>query len=208
MRHLVRNLLAMLGGSVLIAACSGLNGLSGDQYYEDAQYLRRWKVVDASGSVLSEGCAQEPQSTTNSDDWGARIKVHASAGSIVTDQDNLGSQRVSKGKSNKQFPTSDAYWCSDQDTTQVAGGVYGLATLHVVGTDPPATLQSVDLVNPRKDSYGDVLADEVKVRLQILHPGVLHLGYSISLESSDAGADGSADAGQIVDKTYAAMTIE
>ena len=103
---------------------------------------------------------------------------------------------------------TSAYWCSDQDTTSVGGGVYGLGTLHVLDADPPATLQSFDLLNPTKDSFGDVVADGFKGRLLVRHPGVLHLGYSIQLTQIDAGTDGGTDAGQTVEKTYAAMTIQ
>ncbi len=210
MRHAVRKVLAMLGGSVLIAACSGLNGLSGDQNNEGAEYLRRWKVTDAAGKVLSQGCTKQA-------DPGSRycanvISVHAATGTMLTYDDNLGGEFVHKKRANRQLPTSDTYWCSNQDTYQDdSPWLTKLDAVQVADADPAATIIDVQLIKPHQDPQYGTVAEGFRLQLKVLHPGLLHLGFlgPADLDAgADAAADAGADGGTQLYNVYPAMTIQ
>ncbi len=207
-----QKVLAALGACLLAAACSGPNWTPGENN-EGAAYLRRWKVTDASGKVLSEGCTQ--QSSLGPGYAKDVIHVHAVAGTVVSYQDNLGIEYVDKSRQDQNLPTNDAYWCGNQDTVSVDvfSGSY-FQDVQVADTDAPATLQNVELLNPHKDVQNDLVADGMRLQLKIVHPGVLHLGFLVPADA-DAGADAGVDsgdaggdAGSQLEGVYPAMTIQ
>ncbi len=205
-----RRILGALGACLLAAACSGPNWNSGENNQGTA-HLRRWKVTDASGKVLSSGCTQQsapgPAYCTNV------ITVQAATGSIVTYEDNLGMQDVDKSRG--LLEDTDAYWCSNKDMVSTHNfGTTGLEAVEVTDADPPATVQKIALVNPTKDSQNQTSAEGIRLQLKILHPGVLHLGFLVPADADaggDAGVDSGdagADAASQLEGVYPAMTIQ
>ncbi len=212
MRRAMRNLLAVVGAGVLVASC----GPGEVERYTGAEYVHRWKVTDASGATLSAGCMKSSDGSSSGQDWvpaqqsafwAQQIQVKASPGSVITDEDNLGTESVQKSRVANRLPTGDAYWCSDADNSgPISAPVVGLDTLHVVDADPPATIVSVTLTNPENDPQAGIVAYGFTLRLRVQHPGVLHLGFSAPPTTTDAGTP-STDAGPSPTYTYAAMTI-
>ncbi len=202
-----RRILGALGACLLAAACSGPNWNSGENN-EGAEYLRRWKVTDASSKVLSEGCTKQadPRFPENV------IQVQTAAGAIITYQDNLGAEYVHKKRTDQQLPTSDAYWCSNQDTYQDdPPWLTRLDAVQVADADPPATIVDVQLIKPHQDPHYGTVAEGLRLQLKVLHPGVLHLGFlgAADLDAgADAGADAGPDGGTQLYNVYPAMTIQ
>jgi len=200
-------------GCTLLVSCSGVQGLSqDDNSRRGAEYLRRWKVTDASGNVLSQGCAKQPSLGGPAYAMNV-IDVKAGAGTVITYEDNLGGEYVEKERvTSQQLPTSDAYRCSNQDTYQDSRPWFDmLDTVQVADADPPATIQDVQLVNPGNDPKYGTVEEGFRLQLAIRHAGVLHLNFP-DLAALDAGADGGtqagADSGTKLDNTYPAMTIQ
>lgn len=198
MRNKTHCLATCVALAMLAAACNAQ--YSSDDRISDAHYLRRWKVKDASGNVLSQGCTKQsspgPRYVMNV------VDVSSAAGTLITYEDDLGGTFVEKSRGNKQLPTTDKYWCNDQDLvhSDTFPGT-GFETARVADADPPATIESIGLINAHKDA-GETWADGLRLRLRVQHPGVLHLGFS------SANPDAGADAGTKLYNVYPAMTIK
>lgn len=224
--------------SVALCGCSGLDFSGQDTPFSDVENLvHRWKVTDATGTVLSQGCGLWNRSDNTAyylaqqDYWAARIQVKAAPGATIVDQDNFGTQDVIRKHNDgtAPLPTTDAYWCStsgspDISTSEVGGLDQGVT---VVGQDPPATIESFALIDPHK-AYGGTGASGFTIKLLVHHTGVVRLSIpawcppepgTLDADTSDTGAsDASASDGSASDAdgsggfcstptTYGALTI-
>jgi hypothetical protein len=126
---------------------------------------------------------------------------------VVTYEGNLGMQAVDKSRNGQPLPTSDAYWCGKSDIDSINNlGTTDLDAVEVTGTDPPAIIEKIELVNPHQNA-DPVLAEGIRLQLKIRHPGTLRLGIHVSADA-DGGADAGADAGTQLVGVYQAMTIQ
>lgn len=200
---------------VALAVC-GCNVGQNDEYYNGTALLHRWKVTDANGAVLSQGCgrwdepggvqaAYPPDAT---DYWATRIEVKAAPGSTIIDEDNFGTAVVSKGRSSAPLPDTDQYWCSSADVDTANSGpapTYALGNgVTEADTNPAAVIQSFTLLSPETDEMGTSSLG-FRMTLLVKHTGVVHLerpwlcGYA-NADAGDAGCTpGTA--------TYGALTI-
>jgi hypothetical protein len=154
-----------LSAAVSFAACSGGLGQSSRQ----AQ-VYRWSVTDeANAQVVSAGC-------TETKGLSEAVQFPASAGQRVADR--VTSETVVKSQDAPIPQFDDNYWCGtdgDAKRETIRGTApEGCAT---TDADSPATLDSVDLIEPMSSGILTISKGYV-LHLTVVHPGVFWLVYN------------------------------
>jgi hypothetical protein len=126
-----------------------------------------------SGKVLTEVCMQRGDYLSGNPQTQPIMKVHVSAGARIEEQVVL--EARTEHYEGAEPNRDRSFWCSDVPTVDknAARRIADINTCFVVAdADPPAKIVAIDA---RGVMPGHGLSTGYALRLEILHPGVLHI---------------------------------
>lgn len=165
---------------VVVLCAAAIPGCTIEAYDEPRTtgVIAEFEVAGATGESLTEGCflvlRGEGGFGIDEHDKADMIEVRAKPGALI--EQTVRFYEVSKYERSGGLPDEDEFWCGEESNAgaRVPSGYFAFDCKRVIGPDPAATIEAIDLIDPLWDETSQrIFAAGYKLTFKVEHAGTV-----------------------------------